>query len=75
MGAIMGAMLCANSTQTGFSGSTVPSPGSTVWPLRTISAKRRNGSDRSGCPKNREMEAMQAGDRGSRNVALVGVLR
>ena len=73
MGAIMGAMLCANSTQMGFSGSTEPSPGRTVVPARTISARLRQGSDMVGLPKKRAIEAMQAGERGSRNAALVGV--
>jgi len=41
MGVAIGAMLCANSTHTGSSGSTVPSPGRRVRPLRTISGKRR----------------------------------
>ena len=44
IGAIIGAMLCANSTQAGFSGSTEPWPGSTVRPVRTISDRRSNGS-------------------------------
>ena len=39
MGAIIGAMVSANWTQAGFSGSTVPSPGKTVRPVRTTLAE------------------------------------
>ena len=75
MGAIMGAMPWANSTQRGFSGSTEPWPGSTVPPLRTMSARCVYAAVITGSPRNRAIEAMHAGDRGSRNTALVGVCR
>ena len=39
IGPIIGAIFSANCTQTGLSGSTVPSPGSAVRPLRTTSAR------------------------------------
>ena len=68
IGAIIGAMLCANSTQAGFSGSTEPWPGSTVRPLRTISERRLNGSWTMGLPRNRAVEATRPGERGSRNI-------
>lgn len=73
IGAIIDTMLCANSTHTGFSGSTVPSPGSTVRPLRTMSARCAYGSNMAGLPGNRAVDATEAGDAGSRDSVLVGV--
>ena len=75
IGAIIGAMLWANSTHAGFSGSTVPWPGSTVRPWRTISARLSNGCRSIGLPRNLAVDAIDAGERGSRNIALVGVWR
>ena len=75
IGAIMGAMVSANSTQIGFSGSTLPSPGSTVRPDRTISARRSNGSRMAGLLRNCAIEASEDGDRGSRKAALVAEWR
>ena len=66
-------MLWANSTQTGFSSSTVPSPGRDVRPVRTMSARWCIGSCIAGLPRKWEMEATHAGERGSRKAALVGV--
>ena len=73
MGPIIGPIFSANSTQTGFSGSTEPLPGSTVRPLRTTSAKCAYDSFICGLLKNCATEAMHAGERGSRNAALLGV--
>ena len=72
---IIGAMLCANSAQTGFSGSTKPWPSRLVRPLRTTSARCSKGPMIAGLLMKRAVEATQAGERGSRNVALVGVWR
>ena len=74
IGAIIGTMQSANSTQAEFSGSTDPWPGSTVRPVRTISARLSNGSRTIGLPKNRAIEATHAGERESRNLELVSVL-
>src|SRR5579863_161811 len=72
-GAIIGAMLWANSTQMGFSGSTLPSPGRTVRPFRTMSERCSYGFRISGFDRNCAIEARQLGDVGSRNAALEGV--
>ena len=73
MGAIMGAMLWANSTQMGFSGSTLPSPDSMVRPLRITSARLWNVVCMVELPRNRDIEARHDGEAGSRKAALVGL--
>src|SRR6266571_2564918 len=74
IGAIIGGMQWANSTQAEFSGSTDPWPGSTVRPVRTTAATRWNGGRATGFPKKGTIEARHAGDRESRNFELVAVL-
>ena len=73
MGPIIGAIFSANSTQTGLSGSTVPAPGKLVRPMRTTSARWSYASWIAGFAMNCATEAMHAGERGSRNAALLGV--
>jgi len=68
MGAIIGAMLWANSTQMGFSGSTEPSPASVVWPeYRSLDWAHPRGADAVGGG------AGWAGSVGCGGVARVGV--
>src|ERR1039458_1463833 len=61
IGPIIGAIFSANSTHTGFSGSTVPSPGRLVRPLRTTSARLAYDSISAGLLMNTAIDAMHAG--------------
>ena len=73
MGRIIGAMDRANSTQIGFSAEIEPSPSRTGRPVRIPSARFMNAATVPGIVRKPDVEAMEAGERWSRNTAESGV--